>query len=741
MTAVLLIAVLAAFVWSCIVARRLTVVTVAVATVCVGYVFGHSFWHVRLGPLPVTIDRLLLVALIGLIGHGVWNKRLALRNLLLVDWALIGVLAWLTLSALMANVGGDANLPTSPFFRLLFSFWTPALLYFAVRLAPLSTTTTRRVLIALSLLGCYLAFTALAEVTGQWWAVFPRYISDPTLGTHFGRARGPALNSVSLGIHLSIALWAAWTLRPRVSRGWQLALLGGMGAMVVAILLTYTRSVWLGVALSGYLMLVALTPRRWRLPVAAGSMACCLVLGVLLSSFAMTLDREDSGQASQHSVQQRTAFAYVSWNMFCDEPLTGVGFGRFYDKKLRYLSDRSQAFELESIRPLHHHNTFLSLLTETGMLGLAAYVAVLLGWATIGAKMAFSLHSSLATQQAGRLTLAMLGVYLPSALFHDLSLIFQDQWLLFLIAGLGVATAEQATATATQPATPSTALASPKPAFFARAKASLSSTPRGLMSLASLSSHISLFGVRIDRVNLQQATSKVTDWCRGDSGQRCRYVVTPNVDHAVLLSTRNDLWQAYASASMVLADGAPIVAAAKLLGRALPERVAGSDLVPSVLRAAKGRKTPLRVFLLGAGPGVAESAAANIHRQYPGVEVVGTHCPPLGFEHNSEQNQAALDAVAACEPDLVVVGLGAPKQELWVHRNADKLQAKVALCAGATIDFLAGEKKRSPAWMQRMGLEWLHRLSTEPRRLAGRYFRDAVIFPQLVYREWRTSMA
>jgi len=707
----------------------------------VGYVFGHSFWHVHLGPLPVTLDRLLLVVLIGLIGVSAWKKRIALRSLHLADWALLAVLAWLTASALIANVGTDADLPTSPFFRLLFSFWIPALLYFAVRFTPLSAATTTRILIAISLLGCYLAFTAVAEVTGQWWAVFPKYISDPTLGTHFGRARGPALNSVSLGIHLSAALWAAWTLRPRVSRGWQLALLAGMGTMVVAILLTYTRSVWLGVALSGYIMLVAQTPRRWRLPVAAGSMACCLVLGGLLSSLAVNLDREDSGQASQHSVQQRTAFAYVSWNMFCDEPLTGVGFGRFYDKKLSYLSDRSQSFELESIRPLHHHNTFLSLLTETGMLGLVAYLAVLLGWATIGTKMAFSLHSNLATKQAGQLTLAMLGVYLPSALFHDLSLILQDQWLLFLIAGVGVATAEQANAKARQSATAPSPLTSPKPAAFAHAKAAFSPTPRGLMSLASLSSHISLFGVRIDRVNLKQATSKVTDWCRGDGGQRCRYVVTPNVDHAVLLSRRNDLWQAYTGASMVLADGAPIVAAAKLLGRSLPERVAGSDLVPSVLRAAKGRKTPLRVFLLGAGPGVAERAAVNIHRQYPGVEVVGTHCPPLGFEHSCEQNQAALDAVAACQPDLVIVGLGAPKQELWVHKHADKLQAKVALCAGATIDFLAGEKKRSPVWMQRTGLEWLHRLSTEPRRLASRYLRDAVIFPQLVYREWRTNIA
>lgn len=740
MPAVIAIATLAALVWSCLVARRLTIVTVAVATVAMGYVFGHSFWNVRLGPLPVTLDRLLLAVLVGLIAWHAWQGKVLLRRLQLVDWAIVCLLGWLSVSALIANVGTDANLPTSPFFRLIFSFWLPALLYFAIRLTPLTSATNTRILAALSLLGGYLALTALAEVTGQWWAVFPKYIADPTLGTHFGRARGPALNSVSLGIHLTAAFWAAWTLRPRVGRGWQLALIAAMGLMSVAILFTYTRSVWLGVALSGFVMLVAQAPRRWRLPVAVGSLAAGVVLAALCSSFVMNLNREDSGQVSKHSVHQRTAFAYVSWKMFCDEPLTGVGFGRFYDKKLSYLTDRSQPFELESIRPLHHHNTFLSLLTETGMLGLAAYLAMLAGWAVVGARMALGTQSTLATQQTGRLFLAMLAAYLPSAVFHDLSLIFQDQWLLFLIAGIGVASAEQTNTAAGVATNDNAPTRAKQPSLSTLSNQSLT-LPRGTMSLTSLTPQISLFGVRIDRVNLDQATSKVADWCLSSQRGRCRYVVTPNVDHAVLLSKRNDLWQAYTNATMVLADGAPIVAAAKLLGRPLPERVAGSDLVPSVLRSAKTQKTPLRVFLLGAGPGVAERAAANIQQQFPNVEVVGTYCPPLGFEHHAHECQAAVDAVAVCKPDLLVVGLGAPKQELWVHKHADQLEAKVALCAGATIDFLAGEKKRSPVWMQRSGLEWLHRLSTEPRRLASRYLRDAIVFPQLVYREWRKGMA
>ncbi len=111
--------------------------------------------------------------------------------------------------------------------------------------------------------------------------------------------------------------------------------------------------------------------------------------------------------------------------------------------------------------------------------------------------------------------------------------------------------------------------------------------------------------------------------------------------------------------------------------------------------------------------------------------------PPLGFERDEAENERILAAVAALKPDLVVLGLGAPKQELWIHAHADRLEAKVALCIGATIDFLAGEKRRAPRWMRRVGLEWFHRLSSEPGRLAKRYLRDAWVFPQLVWRDWR----
>jgi N-acetylglucosaminyldiphosphoundecaprenol N-acetyl-beta-D-mannosaminyltransferase len=250
-------------------------------------------------------------------------------------------------------------------------------------------------------------------------------------------------------------------------------------------------------------------------------------------------------------------------------------------------------------------------------------------------------------------------------------------------------------------------------------------------------SRVELFGTTIDVLRMSETLRIVQAWAAAPF-DRCHYIVTPNVDHTVLLQERQDLRDAYRDASLVLADGWPVVAASRLVGKPLPERVPGSDLVPSLLKAALPDR-PLRVFLLGAAPGVGERAARNIHREYEGVDIVGVHSPPLGFERDEDENNRILYLVEQTEPDVLVVGLGAPKQELWVHANQHRLKAKVALCVGATIDFMAGEKTRAPLWLQRLGLEWLHRMSSDPRRLVKRYARDASTFPGIVWREWRSK--
>lgn len=218
----------------------------------------------------------------------------------------------------------------------------------------------------------------------------------------------------------------------------------------------------------------------------------------------------------------------------------------------------------------------------------------------------------------------------------------------------------------------------------------------------------------------------------------CRYVVTPNADHTVMLQHHEGLRAAYLGADMVLADGFPVILASRILGRGLPERVAGSDLVPALFAAADPER-PLRTFLLGAAPGVADRAAERILATWKGVDVVDSYSPPFGFEHDEVEQERMLTRVRAANPDLLVVGLGAPKQELWVHKQRSKIKAPVVLCVGATIDFLAGERSRAPRWLQRIHLEWFYRMMGEPKRLFWRYARDAWVFPQLVWREWRSE--
>jgi N-acetylglucosaminyldiphosphoundecaprenol N-acetyl-beta-D-mannosaminyltransferase len=250
---------------------------------------------------------------------------------------------------------------------------------------------------------------------------------------------------------------------------------------------------------------------------------------------------------------------------------------------------------------------------------------------------------------------------------------------------------------------------------------------------------VELFGINLHPCRMDEAVDEVFAWIDAPHPERCRYVVTPNVNHAVLLQHHSDFARAYAEADFVLADGVPLVLLSRLFGRGVPERVAGSDLVPKLFERGRAER-PIRVFLLGAPPDVNERAAWLTQERWPGVRVIGRDSPPPGFELRESECERILAKVRDSKPDLLIVGLGAPKQELWVNRHRDVLRAKVALCVGATIDFLAGHKRRAPNWMRRTGLEWVHRVATEPQRLGGRYFRDGLALPGMVVRELRHSI-
>lgn len=254
--------------------------------------------------------------------------------------------------------------------------------------------------------------------------------------------------------------------------------------------------------------------------------------------------------------------------------------------------------------------------------------------------------------------------------------------------------------------------------------------------IESTKKRIRLFGANIDLLNMHDTVNLISDWF-AQPQKDCHFVVTPNVDHIVKLQTDIGLQKAYKEAALIVTDGRPVVWAANLLGVNIPGTVPGSDLVPALFEHAQINQQPLTVFLLGAMPGVADRARDVIHATWPMVRVVGTLSPDYGFEKKPEVSKFICEAVNNSGADLLVIGLGAPKQELWITQYASEISVKVALCVGATIDFIAGEKSRAPMWMQKVGLEWLHRMLSEPKRLAKRYIVDAIIFPKLIFNEWQ----
>ena len=405
----------------------------------VGYALGHEFWHARIGPLPITLDRLLLVGLLGAFALQWRSGAFSFRRMTGSDWLLVALLAVLVGSAALSGQPDFTDGLTSKWGRLVTSFVIPGMLYAVVRQIPITHREWSRTLTALVVLGIYLACTAVLEMAGYWSLVFPHYISNPNLGIHFGRARGPDLNSVSLGLYLTACCLCGWMLLPQARQRWQqLVLLAAMPLMAFGVLLTYTRSTWIGLAASGLVVAAFQIPRRWRMP----AVVCGTLVGVLLACFSwshlMDIQREGTAGDAEHSVDQRASFAYVSWQMFRDHPILGVGFGRFYDQKLPYLSDRRQTVELESIRGLHHHNTLLSVLTETGLVGLAAFVAVFVAWGRCAWKLAISVAAPTWIRAHGVLMLALIANYLCSAVFHDLTLLPSQELLLLMFAGLTV---------------------------------------------------------------------------------------------------------------------------------------------------------------------------------------------------------------------------------------------------------------------------------------------------------------
>jgi N-acetylglucosaminyldiphosphoundecaprenol N-acetyl-beta-D-mannosaminyltransferase len=235
---------------------------------------------------------------------------------------------------------------------------------------------------------------------------------------------------------------------------------------------------------------------------------------------------------------------------------------------------------------------------------------------------------------------------------------------------------------------------------------------------------VHLDGTGIDRITEDEVVSVVREAIAAGQGGR---IITPNVD-ILRQAQDDDRVRAYLDdAELIVADGMPLVWASRLSGAPVPERVAGSSLIWSLSEGLghDGRS----VFVVGGAPAsewVDDGATRAAHRLagcFPGLRIAGALCPAYGFESDRRTYAEFCVTVAAAEPDLVFVGLGFPKQEAVITRLRADLPRAWFIGCGMAVSYVAGDVERAPRWMQRTGLEWAHRLGSEPRRLAGRYLK------------------
>jgi len=237
---------------------------------------------------------------------------------------------------------------------------------------------------------------------------------------------------------------------------------------------------------------------------------------------------------------------------------------------------------------------------------------------------------------------------------------------------------------------------------------------------------LQLLGVRVDCVTMKETMSRIESMV--ESGKE--HSVVPVNPELIMQARRNPEFRAAVNkASLVLPDGIGVVLAARLFGKPLKERVTGVDTVRAIAQMSEARG--FKIFLLGAGPGVAVQAAAQLRKQFPQLEIAGTSdASPF-----PEEEERACELIRNRKPHIVLVAYGAPKQELWVSRNLGRLGVPVLMCVGGSFDVIAGNVARSPRWLQAIGCEWLYRLIREPRRwrrmLALPRFAGSIVLARL----------
>ena len=542
--------------------------------------------------------------------------------------------------------------------------------------------------VTMGALGTLAALLSNASQVGVWGAAFTERLAWGDGSTRLvfaGRGAFGEANLLSSFLLVPFAL-GLWTLRREASEGVAAGLASRLALVptVSGLIFGLTRAAWIGMgALT--VLLFRRYPARWR------------PLGVLLLLVAVTLVIQatvigasplrfrvlDPVQTHYDgTMKDRLDISVLTIKSWRTRPLLGYGSGSVNRLSPLHPSERG------SVKPWNG-NLFLSVLHDSGLVGLAALLGLLavvgsMGWATVrrapgpGA-------SSFAVPLLG----AGATLFFAYQFTHGLWVMYPYIYLGFLTGALVVSAGRSGDA----------------------------ATDHGQQS-----DRVNVLGVGISAINMASARAAILEAVRT---KRRGYVCVANV-HSVSEAQRDPEFRRVLNRALLCTpDGMPIVWMGRWYGFRAMDRVDGPDLMLNLCDAT--RDTGHTHFLLGGKIGVAEALKARLEREFPGIKIVGTFSPPFRPLEVTEEN-ALVRLIAEAHPDIIWIGLGAPKQERFMAKYLPRLATTIMIGVGAAFDFHTGRVRRAPRWVQRSGLEWLFRLYQEPRRLWRRYLKSNPLF-------------
>jgi O-antigen ligase len=403
--------------------------------------FGYDFYNLNTGAMTLTIDRVFwaVVMLVAL----VWRQRgwSVLKPLGTADRLALALVGYLILRTLLTDPHGTG---LTPFVNLVLWYVMPLGVYWAVRNSRFDRRQNVTVLTCFTLFGLYLAAMVIAERFEAYWLLYPGYIvtsmNDKT-AEFVGRGRGPLLHPIITGIQLSACFYATLLFWPRTERWGRSGIMLAAAVFALSFYSTMTRSVWMGAGLGLAVIVGASMPRTWRAPVLSATVLLAgLYAAVNWDEFvAFKRDKNLTARETADSVMLRPAMAQVAWLMILDRPVFGCGFGQYVPEHKNYLADRSTDLVLEKTRNYTAHSLFFGIATETGLVGLGLFLALLAAWGRDAWRLWCMQETPLWARQQGLFFLAVLSAYLVNGMFHHIALVPMSNLLLFFVAGMNAA--------------------------------------------------------------------------------------------------------------------------------------------------------------------------------------------------------------------------------------------------------------------------------------------------------------